>query len=94
MAVHGDFQSAKRSRTGDVLERFVLAAAFDEFAQRVRFRRCERALEIQIQFHARHFEEMREQQFGLQARRFDAFFGQKFRAFLNRFEDGHAASLN
>ena len=32
---------------------------------------------------------MREQQFGLQARRFDAFFAEKFRAFLNRFEDGH-----
>ncbi len=94
MAAHGNFQSAKRGGTGDVLKRFVLAAALDEFAQRVRFRRRERALEIQVQFHARQVQEMREQQFGLQARRFDAFFGQKLRTFLNRLEDGHAASLN
>jgi hypothetical protein len=37
---------------------------------------------------------MREQEFGLQARRINAPFGEKFRALLNRFEDGHAASLN
>ena len=77
-----------------MLKRLALAAAFDQFAQHVCFRRCERALEFQIQIHARHFKEMREQEFGLQARRFDALFGQKFRAFLNRFEDRHAASLN
>ena len=37
---------------------------------------------------------MREKQFSLQARRFDAFFGEKFRALLNRFENRHMASLN
>jgi hypothetical protein len=30
----------------------------------------------------------------LQARRLDIFFAEKFRAFLDRFEDGHAARLN
>ena len=52
------------------------------------------ALEVQIQFHARHFEQMREQKFGLQPRRLDAFFAKEIRAFLNRFEDGHAINLN
>ena len=37
---------------------------------------------------------MREQEFGLQARRLHALFGQKFRAFLNRFQNGHGDSLN
>jgi hypothetical protein len=37
---------------------------------------------------------MREQEFGLQARRLDAFFGEKFRALLNRFENRHADNLN
>ena len=37
---------------------------------------------------------MRQQQFGLQARRFHAFFGQKIRALLNGFENRHAANLN
>ena len=37
---------------------------------------------------------MRQQEFGLQARGFDALFGQKLRALLNRFEDGHPASLS
>ncbi len=59
-----------------------------------RFHRRQSALEIQVQFHARHFQQMREQQFGLQARRFDIFFAEKFRAFLDRFEDGHTRSLN
>jgi len=64
-----------------VLQRLALAPAFDEFAQRVRFRRGEHALEIQIQLHARQLEQMRQQQLGLQARRLDAPFGEKFRAF-------------
>ena len=51
-----------------MLERFAPAPTLDEFAQPVRFHRRQSALEIQIQFHARHFEQMREQQFGLQAR--------------------------
>src|ERR1035437_5838274 len=36
---------------------------------------------------------MREEQFRLQARRFDIFFAEKSGAFLNRFEDGHATNL-
>ena len=94
VAVHGDFIAAKRSRANDVLERFALAAAFDEFAQRVRFRRREHALEVQIQFHARQLEQMREQEFGLQSRRLDIFFAEKIRALLNRLKDGHAEILN
>ncbi len=89
-AVHGNFEAAERGRTGNVLQRLALAAAFDEFAQRIRFRRGERALEIQIQFHARQFEQMRQQEFGLQARRINALLGEKFRTFLNGFENRHA----
>jgi Raf kinase inhibitor-like YbhB/YbcL family protein len=37
---------------------------------------------------------MREKQFGLQARRFDAFFGQKIRALLDCFKNRHADNLN
>jgi Raf kinase inhibitor-like YbhB/YbcL family protein len=37
---------------------------------------------------------MREKQFGLQARRFDAFLGQKIRALLNGFKNRHADNLN
>jgi len=36
---------------------------------------------------------VREQKFNLQARRLDVFFAEKFRAFLDRFEDGHATNL-
>jgi hypothetical protein len=77
-----------------VLKRLALAAAFDKFAQRVGFRRREHALEIKIQLHARQLEQMREEQFGLQSRRLDVFLAEKFRAFLNRFKDGHAEILN
>ena len=71
----------------------MLAATFDKFAQGIGFgwRQC--ALEIQIQFHARHLEQVREEKFNLQARRLDVFLAEKIRAFLDRFEDGHARSL-
>ena len=77
-----------------MLERFALAAAFDEFAQRVRFRRREHTLEIEIQFHSRQLEQVREKKFYLQARRFDTFFAEKIRALLNRFKNGHVKNLN
>ena len=77
-----------------MLERFAQAAAFDQFAQAIGFRGRQGAVEVEIQLHARHFEQMREQQFRLQARRLDIFFGEEFRAFLNRFEDRHAHRLN
>ena len=77
-----------------MLKWFALSPPANHLAQCVHFRRRERALEIQIQFHSRHFEQMREKQFGLQARRFDAFFGQKIRALLNGFENRHKANLN
>jgi len=73
-----------------MLQRFARAAAFDQLAQGVGFRRRHRAFKIQIQLQARHFQQMRQQHFSLQPGRFDAFFAEKFRAFLNRFQDGHA----
>ena len=36
---------------------------------------------------------MREEKFGLQARRFDAFFSEKFSAFPDGFEDGHGTNV-
>ncbi len=77
-----------------MLQRFALSAAPDEFAKAFRFRRGEHSLEIQVQVHARQREQMREQEFGLQARRLDALVGEKIRALLNRFENRHARSLN
>ncbi len=76
-----------------MLKRLPLAAAFDEITERIRFHRRQYSLKIQIQLHARHLEQMSKQQVGLQARGLDTFFGKKFSAFLNRFEDGHATNL-
>jgi hypothetical protein len=72
-----------------MLERFALSAAFDEFAKRVSFGFAQRALEVQIQLHARNLQDVREQQLGLQPWRVDIFFGQEFRAFLNALKDRH-----
>src|SRR5580700_2283351 len=77
-----------------MLERLAQAAAFDQFAQGIGLHRREHAVEIQVQFHARQLEEMREQQFSLQTWRLDIFFAEELRAFLNRFEDGHTQRLN
>ena len=77
-----------------MLEGFALSAAFNHFPEGVRFCRCERTLEIQIQLHSWHFEQMREKQFGLQARGIHAAFGEEVRTFLNRFQDGHGEILN
>lgn len=77
-----------------MLERFALAAAFNQFAIGICFFFRQRALEIQVQFHAWHFKAMREEEFGLQARRFDAAFGEEVGAALDRFQDGHAETLN
>ena len=76
-----------------MLERFTLAAAFDEFPVIVCFFCRQGPLEIQVQFHSRHGQAMSEEQFGLQARRFDATFGKKIGAALNRFQDGHTETL-
>ena len=74
-----------------MLERFALAAAHDEFAQGIGFSAGESARsKFRYNFMRGILQQMREEQFRLQARRFDAFFGEKFGAFLNRFEDGHA----
>ena len=72
-----------------MLEGFARAAAFDEFAQGIGLRGREGAVEIEVQFHARHFEEMGEEEFRLQARGLDIFFAEEIGAFLDRFEDGH-----
>lgn len=76
-----------------MLERFSIAPALDEFPQFFEFSFGENALEVQIQFHAWHLQEMREQQLNLQSRRFDSFLREKFRAALDDFEDGHGARL-
>lgn len=76
-----------------MLERFAFAAADDGFAERVGFSGGQGALEIQVEIHARHLEEVGQEQLGLQARGFDAAFGQKIGALLYRFQDGHGRKL-
>ena len=93
MPVHEKFQPAKIGRADDVLERFSIATAFEEFPQFFQLGFGENALETQIQFHARHLKEMGEQKLDLQSWRFDSFFREKIRATLNDFEDGHGARL-
>ena len=88
----GDFQAAEGGGTDDVLERFAQAAAPDEFPQGIGFRRGQHAVEIEVQFHARQLEQMRQEQFRVQARRTHLFFAEKFRAFLDGFENGHAGA--
>ena len=51
-----------------MLKRLALTAPLDQFAERVGFRRSEWALEVQIELHARHFEEVGKQRFRVEAR--------------------------
>jgi len=93
MAVDGDFQAAKAGRADDMLERFALAAAADEFAQIVHFLWGQGALEFEVELHARELEHVRQQEFGMQAGRIDALFREKFGAALNGFENGHGRKI-
>ena len=63
--VHRDFQTAERGGTDDMLQRFALAAAPDEFAKAVNLRRREHPLKREVQPHARLLEQVRQQQFRL-----------------------------
>ena len=72
-----------------MLERFTPAAPLDKFAERVGFRYGQDAVKIQIQLHARHLEQVREERFRIEARRLDSLLGEETRAFLNRLEDSH-----
>jgi hypothetical protein len=76
-----------------MLQRLPFAASLDQVAQAVGLCGVKRAFEVQVKFHPRQIEEVRQQQFRLQARGFDAFSGEEFRAFLNAFENGHGDSL-
>src|SRR5438552_3398375 len=73
-----------------MLERLALAAAFDQRTELFGFGGRERALEVQVEFHARQLEQIGEERFGLEPRRFDPFFRQKSRAFLNALKHRHA----
>ena len=76
-----------------MLERLALAAPPHQLAHRVEFRLGKGALEVQVELHARQFEEVREQQFRLQTWRVHVLPGQEFRAFLNDFKHCHARAV-
>ena len=66
-----------------------LAAAAHEFPEGVLLVVGQDALEVQAQFHARDLEHVGEEKFGMQARGFDAFFGEKINAALDGLQNGH-----
>src|SRR5204863_3664474 len=63
----------------------------NHFAERLQLRFLQNTLEIQINLHARHLQQMRDDQFDLQSRRLNAFFREKLGAALNDFENCHCA---
>ena len=91
--IDGDFEAAKGSRPDDVLQGFAGAAPADEFANGADFVRGELAIEVEVEIHARHFEKVREKEFGLQTRRVDALAAEELGAALNDFENGHRRKL-
>ena len=76
-----------------MLKRFVLAASPNKFPESVGFRLGERAIEVQVQLHARHFQHLGQKQFCLKTRRIDVSLRQKIGTFLNGFEDRHVETL-
>ena len=91
--VHGHFQTPEIGGADDVLERFALAAALDELAEAIGFPGGQRAVEIEVQLHAGKLEEVGEEEFDLEARGFDAFFGEKIGAALDGFKDRHGRKI-
>jgi hypothetical protein len=89
ITVDDEVKTTKAGGGKDVLQRFAPAAADQEFAEGVLLFSGKNALEIQVQFHAGSLEDMREQQFGVQARGFNAFFGEKINPMLDGLQDGH-----
>lgn len=73
-----------------MLQRFALAAAPDEFAKGVHFRRRKHPLKLKVQPHARLLEQVRQQQFRLQPGRIYPLLAQELRAALNGFKNRHA----
>ena len=73
-----------------MLQRLALAAAPDEFAKAVHFRRREHPLKLQVKPHARLLEKVRQQQFRLQPGRIYPLLAQELRAALNGFKNRHA----
>ena len=86
----GEFESAKGDGAGDVLQRLALAAALDERAESGEFGFSQKPLEIEVEFHARHLEDVREEKFDLEAGGINAAFGEVIGAALDGFQDGHA----
>ncbi len=76
-----------------MLERLTLAAALDQFAKVIRFRRGQDAVEAQVEAHAGELEAVSQEQFCLQPCGFDTFPFKELRAFLDDLKDRHAASL-
>src|SRR5215470_13338660 len=89
MPIYHQFQPTEASRANNVLQWLALTAPFDQLAETLEFRLRKFALEIQIELHARHLEQMRQQQFRLQPRRIHALVLQKFGAALDDFQNGH-----
>ena len=85
----GEIETAKAHGTEDVLQGFALAAAAYEFAERGLLVIGEDALKVQVEFHAGDLENVGEEQFGVQAGGFHAFFGEKINAALDGLQNGH-----
>ena len=89
MGIDAQFQSAKRRRAGDILERLAPSAPLHQRAHGVQLFLRQRALETQVELHARHLERMSQEMLHLQPRRGNPFFGQEIRAALDDFKNGH-----
>lgn len=90
ITIDGKFEPAKRAAAKDMLERFPRAAFLDERSQLPGLGLGEAARKIQVEIQPRDFEQMRDQEFGLQTRRADPLFAQELRAALNHFQDRHS----
>ena len=73
--------------------RLPLAAPPHQGAHRVQLRIRKRAVEVQVELHARQLEEVREQQLGLQTRRFYVLPSQELRTFLDDLKHCHAHAM-
>ena len=77
-----------------MLQGLALPAAFDQLTESTFFFARKRALEIQIQLHARDFKQVRQQEFRLEPRGIDTFFCKELGAALNDFENGHRKGVS
>jgi len=72
------------------LKRLTFSATLDEAPQRIQLRLAQGAVEVQIELHPRHLENVRQQQLNLKPRRLHAFSGEEIRAALDHIKNGHA----